>query len=112
MAGYRVALAAVLLLAPVSAFACSASWYGGKHHGRLTASGAKFNMNALTAASPSLPFGTKVRVSRKGKSVVVIINDRGPAKRLGRCIDLSKAAAARLGMIRAGVANVRLQVLN
>lgn len=75
--------------------------------GQMTASGARFNPNAMTAAHRSLPFGTKVRVTNKrnGKSVVVTINDRGPFIR-GRIIDLSNAAAGVIGMRSAGVAPV------
>lgn len=89
-----------------------ASWYGSAHHGRKTASGERFNMNAMTAAHRSLPFGTKVRVTNKrnGRSVVVRINDRGPYAG-GRIIDLSKAAAGRLGLIRSGTAPVSVKVL-
>ncbi len=89
-----------------------ASWYGPGFQGRKTASGARFNMNALTAAHPSLPFGTQVRVTnvKNGRSVVVTINDRGPFAR-GRIIDLSKAAASRLGMIKQGVAKVRVEAI-
>jgi rare lipoprotein A len=89
-----------------------ASYYGGRFHGRLTASGARFNQHALTAAHRKLRFGTRVRVThaRNGRSVVVTINDRGPYAR-GRVIDLSRAAAAKLGMLQSGVAPVRLEVL-
>ena len=85
-------LISTLLLAS-SAQAGMASWYGGKFHGRTTASGERYNMNALTAAHKTLPFGTKVKVTNKknGKSVVVKINDRGPFIK-GRVIDLSRAA--------------------
>ncbi len=86
-----------------------ASWYGAQHHGRRTASGEVFDMNALTAAHKSLPFGTRVRVFNpaSGQAVVVRINDRGPFTP-GRVIDLSRAAADRIGLIRAGVAPVVL----
>lgn len=86
-------LLAILLLVSTHSFANMASWYGGKFHGRTTASGEKYNMNALTAAHKTLPFGTKVKVTNKknGKAVVVMINDRGPFVK-GRVIDLSKAA--------------------
>jgi rare lipoprotein A len=90
----------------------SASWYGGKFHGRKTASGERYNQNALTAAHKSLPFGTKVRVTNEsnGKSVVVRINDRGPY--VGkRVIDLSRAAANAVGMVQRGVARVKMEVL-
>lgn len=89
-----------------------ASWYGPGFHGRRSASGERFNQNALTAAHRSLPFGTKVRVTNKrnGRSIVVRINDRGPHVR-GRIIDLSAAAARTLGVMQSGVAPVRVEVL-
>ena len=76
------------------------------------ASGGRFNPNALTAAHKTLPFGTRVEVTnnRNGRSVVVTINDRGPYVR-GRVIDLSKAAAQKIGMTNSGVAPVSLRVL-
>lgn len=108
----RLIVGAVLLCAtalPAHAEACRASWYGGGEYlNRHTANGERFDPSRLTAAHRVLPFGTRVRVTYRGKSVVVVINDRGPAKWTGRCIDLSKAAAARLGMIRAGVATVTI----
>ncbi len=84
-----------------------ASWYGQKFHGRRTASGEPFDMNALTAAHKTLPFGTQVRVrhARTGREVVVRINDRGPHVG-GRIIDLSHAAAAAIGLVQTGVAPV------
>jgi len=88
------------------------SWYGGKFHQRPTASGELFNANALTMAHPTLPFGTKVRVTnlRNGRSVVVRVNDRGPfvGHRIG---DLSRAAAEALGMMKRGVARARFEIL-
>lgn len=89
-----------------------ASWYGGKFHGRLTANGERYDMNELTAAHPSLPFGSRVRVTNRknGRSVIVRINDRGPY--IGRrIIDLSHAAASKLGMVNSGTAPVTLEVL-
>ena len=89
-----------------------ASWYGPHHHGRPTASGQLFDMNALTAAHRTLPLGTRVRVTNveNGRSVVVRITDRGPY--VGeRVIDVSQAAADALGMLERGVAPVRLEVL-
>ncbi len=90
-----------------------ASWYGAKHHGKRTASGERFDQNALTAAHRDLPFGTRVKVTHlgNGRTVVVRVNDRGPVSRK-RIIDLSKAAAERLGMLRQGVAPVRLEALD
>ncbi|MEA5418709.1 septal ring lytic transglycosylase RlpA family protein [Spirulina sp. CCNP1310] len=89
-----------------------ASWYGPGFHGRRSASGERFNQNAMTAAHRTLPFGTQVRVTnlRTGASVVVRINDRGPFTR-GRVIDLSRAAAGAIGMIGSGVAPVKVEVL-
>lgn len=89
-----------------------ASWYGAAHHGRTMANGHPFNQHAMTAAMWDVPLGSKFRVTRGGKSVVVTISDRGPARRLNRVIDLSRAAAAKLGMIDAGVAKVCLSRLN
>jgi len=89
-----------------------ASWYGREHHGRRTASGERFDMNALTAAHRTLPFGTRVRVTNldNGRAVEVHINDRGPFRR-GRILDVSKAAAAELRMIGPGTARVRIEVV-
>ncbi len=89
-----------------------ASWYGPGFHGRRTASGERFDQEALTAAHPRLPFGTRVLVRREdtGETVVVRINDRGPFKR-GRIIDLSYAAARAIGMDRSGTAVVSLYLL-
>ncbi|ACP27383.1 rare lipoprotein A [Sinorhizobium fredii NGR234] len=87
-----------------------ASWYALTSK---TASGERMNAARLTAAHRSLKFGTKVQVTNKrnGKSVVVRINDRGPFIR-GRVIDLSKAAASQIGMIRSGTASICYQVVN
>lgn len=91
----------------------NASFYGGKFHGRKTASGAIFNKHAMTAAHRNLPFGTRVRVTHvhNGRSVVVTINDRGPFVK-SRIIDVSRAAAEQLGMVQQGVARVRLERLH
>jgi rare lipoprotein A len=90
-----------------------ASWYGGRHHGGPTASGERFDKNAMTAAHKHLKMHTRVRVvhRRTGKSVVVRINDRGPYVR-GRIIDLSEAAAKKLGIVREGVAPVKITVIS
>jgi rare lipoprotein A len=88
------------------------AWYGKKFAGRKTASGERYNPNALTTAHNTLPFGTKVKVTNlaNNKSVVVRVNDRGPhdGSRLG---DVSAAAAKRLGMTKAGVIDARLEVV-
>jgi len=89
-----------------------ASWYGARFHGRTTASGEPYDMHGMTAAHPSLPFGTKVRVTNleNGRSVVLRINDRGPyAKR--RIIDVSRHAAEHLGFRKTGLAKVRVEVI-
>jgi rare lipoprotein A len=87
------------------------AWYGAKFAGRKTASGERFNPNAMTMAHKTLPFGTKVKVTNtvNNKSVVLRVNDRGPTTpdRIG---DVSQAAARQLGMLRAGVVNARLEV--
>lgn len=90
-----------------------ASWYGPGFHGRITASGERFNTNDLTAAHKTLPFGTRVQVTNtaNGKSVVVRINDRGPFVK-GRIIDLSRAAAELLDMLESGTAQVTVEELN
>ncbi len=89
-----------------------ASWYGPYFHGARSASGEVFNQNALTAAHRELPFGTLVRVTNRdnGRSVVVRINDRGPALP-DRIIDVSAAAAGVLGMVQSGVAPVSLEIV-
>ncbi len=89
-----------------------ASWYGPGFNGNMSASGEVFNENALTAAHPSLPFGTQVRVTNmdNGQSVVVRINDRGPYSG-DRLIDLSTGAAQVIGLTISGVAPVKLDVL-
>jgi len=90
-----------------------ASWYGARHHGKKTASGELFDKEELTAAHRTLPFGTKVQVTnnQNGKSVIVRINDRGPFRK-GLIIDLSYAAARAIGMVRAGISEVELEILS
>ena len=89
-----------------------ASWYGREFAGRRTASGERFDPAEYTAAHRTLPFGSRVRVtSASGRSVVVRINDRGPFHG-GRVIDLSEAAAAELGIVRAGSGRVELALLD
>jgi rare lipoprotein A len=90
-----------------------ASWYGSVLDGRLTASGERFDMYAMTACHPTLPFGTLVRVLdlKNKRSVVVRINDRGDLAP-GRIIDLSYAAAQQLNITRSGLAPVALEVIS
>jgi rare lipoprotein A len=126
----RLALA-VLILSQILAIACSsnrkpaspptlgvpvergiASWYGPKFNGRMTASGERYDMNAFTAAHPSLPFGTKigVRNTRTGREVMVRVNDRGPYSR-NRILDLSYAAAREVGVVGPGTASVEVYLV-
>jgi rare lipoprotein A len=90
-----------------------ASYYSDRLAGRSTASGEPYDPRRLTAASRDLPFGTRVRVTRvdTGASVVVRINDRGPFRDRRRILDLSRAAAERLDMIRAGVVDIQAEIL-
>jgi rare lipoprotein A len=101
-------------IAPASggghSFSGMASFYGNES-GSKTASGQRFNQNAMTAAHRSLPFGTKLRVTHGGRSVVVTINDRGPFIR-GRVLDLSTGAARAVGLTGAGVGRVTAEVIS
>lgn len=87
-----------------------ASWYGRQFHGRKTANGETFNMNAMTAAHKTLPLNCMIRVTNKsnGKSVVVKVNDRGPFHG-SRVVDLSYGAAKALGIVDTGTANVSIE---
>ena len=131
LARSRFAFFAVLLFCQLWAVACSnnrrsssptslgvpiergiASWYGPKFDGRRTASGERYDMTELTAAHPTLPFGTRVGVrnTRTGREVVVRINDRGPFSK-NRIIDLSYAAAREVGVVGPGTASVELYLV-
>nr|WP_289055456.1 septal ring lytic transglycosylase RlpA family protein [uncultured Psychrobacter sp.] len=98
------------LLLSTSVFAGNTSYYGSKFHGKRTASGSIFDMNALTAAHRTLPFGTKVQVTNQKtkQSVIVKITDRGPFIR-GRILDLSKAAA---GQINCQLCTTTMEILS
>ncbi len=115
----RFAVILLCLLAAIPAFSnqvlkekATVSYYADKFHGRKTASGETFNMNALTCAHKTLPFGTILKVTNlaNGKSVQVRVNDRGPFVE-NREADLSKAAAIELDMIRSGTAQVRIEIV-
>jgi rare lipoprotein A len=113
---------ALIVLALLGMLACSkepthtlqglASWYGHPHHGRITASGQRFDMYAPTAAHRTLPLGTRLRVTNllNRRSVIVTVTDRGPFVK-NRVIDLSYAAAREIGMIGPGTASVQLEIL-
>ena len=90
-----------------------ASWYGNKFHGHLTSNGEIYDMYKMTAAHKSLPIPTYVKVSnlKNGRQVIVRVNDRGPFHN-GRIIDLSYAAASKLGMLRSGTAQVEVEAIN
>ena len=100
-------------IAPAStggrSFSGMASYYGNES-GSRTASGQRFNQSAMTCAHRSLPFGTKLRVTHGGQSVVVTVNDRGPFVR-GRVLDLSTGAARAIGLTSAGVGRVTAEVV-
>ena len=94
-----------------------ASFYGREFHGRKTASGARFDMNAMVAAHPSYPFGTRLRVTNlaNGRSVTVRVVDRGPSQELradGLIIDVSRRAAEVLQFIQQGRTRVRVEVMS
>lgn len=99
--------------APGRQFTAVASWYGEPFHGRLTASGERYDMHGYTAAHRSLPFGTRLRVTNPetGRSSVVTVNDRGPFIR-GRHLDLSYGAAREIGLVGDGVGRVTVEVLD
>ena len=103
-----------LLLMANASYAATASWYGKPFHGRLTASGERFNMNDLTCASNTHKMGTKLKVTNKsnGKSVVVRVNDTGGFKKYGRTLDLSKGAFAKIASIDKGVINIKIKEIN
>jgi rare lipoprotein A (peptidoglycan hydrolase) len=100
-----------LYIAEHSSYTLLSSWYGPYYDGRQTANGEIFDQYDLTAAHPSLPFGTKLRVTYRGRSVVVRINDRGPYSG-DRELDLSFAAAQAIGLIDVGVDYVTVTELN
>lgn len=107
-----IAGAFALFTASAEASVCRASFYGGGERlNRHTANGEVFRPQGLTAAHRHWRFGTKVLVTHGKRSVVVRINDRGPAAWTGKCIDLSLGAARALGMVHKGVGTVRLQII-
>jgi rare lipoprotein A len=98
--------------APTHTLQGVASWYGYPHHGRIMASGHRFNMYELTAAHRTLPIGTRIRVTNllNGRSVTITITDRGPFVN-NRVLDLSYAAAREIDMIGPGTAPVQLEII-
>ena len=108
----RYLILSLLLMANAS-YAATASWYGIPFHGRLTASGERFNMNDLTCASNTHKIGTKLKVTNKsnGKSVVVRVNDTGGFKKYGRTLDLSRGAFNKIEDINKGLVKINIQVL-
>lgn len=122
---FKSAFSAMIIVLSISQSGCAqklhagssqqgrASWYGASHQGHRTASGEKFDMNALTAAHRTLPMNSIVRVTSlsSGKSVSVRINDRGPFTG-GRIIDVSRAAADQLGFIQKGTDEVEIEVVS
>ena len=102
-------VAAIALAMPAAAETGGASWYGPGFHGRTTASGERFDQDAITCAHRTARFGSRLRVTdtRTGRSIVCRVNDRGPFV-AGRIVDLSKGAAARLGILARGTARVTI----
>jgi len=109
-ASWRDANASIASSGTGRSFSGMASFYGNES-GSKTASGQRFNQNAMTCAHRSLPFGTKLRVTHGGRSVVVTVNDRGPFVR-GRVLDLSTGAARAVGLTGAGVGRVTAEVVS
>lgn len=109
---YKVAGKRYTPLTKVSSFSQTgkASWYGNQFHGRKTASGERYDMNALTAAHRTLPIPSYARVTntKNGKSVIVRVNDRGPFHG-SRVMDVSKAAAQKLGFISQGTTHIKIE---
>lgn len=97
----------VLTSTEASAKTVWASWY---QHGKVTANGERYNPDGLTVAHKFLPFGTKLRLTRNGKSIIVRVNDRGPFIK-GREIDLSRGAARVLGCIEIGICKVDMEII-
>jgi rare lipoprotein A len=89
-----------------------ASWYGNPFHGRTTASGERYDMEELTCAHKTLPFGTRIRVENldNGRAIILRVNDRGPFVK-GRIVDVSRKAARELGMLGPGTARIRITVV-
>ena len=95
------------------AYSATVSWYGGVFHGRLTASGEKYNQNDMTCASNSHKIGTKLLVTnpKTNKSVVVRVNDTGGFSKYGRTLDLSKGAFSKIAPLSRGTAKVTIKKL-
>ena len=109
--GWRDANASIFTTSGIGRLFSGMASYYGSESGSRTASGQRFNQNAMTCAHRSLPFGTKLRVTHRGQSVVVTINDRGPFIR-GRVLDLSTGAARAIGLTGAGVGRVTAEVVS
>lgn len=97
-----------------ASYAATASWYGNPFHGRLTASGERFNMNDLTCASNTHKMGTKLEVTNlaNGKKAIVKVNDTGGFKKYGRTLDLSRGAFSKIADINQGLINVKIKVIS
>lgn len=103
----------LLILVASQAQAHTATWYGGKFHGRLTASGERYNQNALTCASNKYKFGTRLKVTNtaNGKSVICRVNDRGGFSKYGTTLDLSKGAFKKIAPLSQGKIKVTIRRL-
>lgn len=103
----------ILFTISIQSMAATASWYGGKFHGRTTASGEKFNKWAMTTASNSHKMGTKLEVTNlaNGKKTIVRVNDTGGFKKYGRTLDLSRGAFAKIADINQGLIKIKIKVI-
>lgn len=103
----------IISITSIASHAAIASWYGKPFHGRLTASGERYDMNKLTCASNSHKMGTKLKVTNKanGLSVTCKVNDTGGFKKYGRTLDLSRGAFAKIADIKKGLVKVKIKVV-
>ena len=103
----------IISITSIASHAATASFYGGKFHGRTTASGETFNKWAMTTASNSHKMGTKLKVTNvaNGKSVIVKVNERGGFSKYGRTLDLSRGAFAKIADIKKGLVKVKIKVV-
>ena len=103
----------LLFITPITSNAATVSWYGKPFHGRLTASGERYDMNKLTCASNTHKMGTKLQVTNKdnGLSVTCKVNDTGGFKKYGRTLDLSRGAFAKIADLDKGLCKVKIKVI-
>lgn len=108
-----ILLTSLFFITPITSNAATVSWYGKPFHGRLTASGERYDMNKLTCASNSHKMGTKLKVTNKdnGLSVTCKVNDTGNFTKYGRTLDLSRGAFAKIADLDKGLCKVKIRVV-